>query len=70
MTTQILPYRRISVEDKHRLVDAHGRGEDYVQLARQMGIERTTAYAMIRRTQKMVVRLFAHVEVLVPNRCS
>ena len=47
-----MPYQRISVEDKHRLVDAHGRGEDYVQLARQMGIKRTTVYAIIRRAQE------------------
>ena len=47
-----MPYQRVSVKDKHHLVDAHGRGEDYVQLARQMGIKRTTTYAIIRRAQE------------------
>lgn len=46
-----MPYQRISAEDKQRLVDAHGRGDDYVDLARQLGIKRTTAYAIIRRAQ-------------------
>ena len=40
------------MEDKQRLGDAHGLGEDYVQLARQMGIKRTTAYAIIRHAQE------------------
>ena len=44
-----MPYQRISIEDKQRLVDAHERGEDYVALAAQLGIKRTTAYAIIRR---------------------
>lgn len=44
-------YQRISVVDKQRLVDAHKRGEDYVALARQLGIKRPTAYAIIRRAQ-------------------
>lgn len=46
-----MPYQRICVEDKQRLVDAHERGEDYVALARQLNIKRTTAYAIIRRTE-------------------
>ena len=46
-----MPYQRISVEDKQRIVDAHERGEDYVALARQLNTKRTTAYAIIRRTQ-------------------
>ncbi len=38
--------------DKQRLFDAHNRGDDYVDLAQQMGIKRTTAYAIIRRAQQ------------------
>ena len=44
-----MPYQRISTTDKQRLVDAHARGEDYVALAQQLNIKRTTAYAIIRR---------------------
>ena len=58
------------MEDKHHLMDAHGRGEDYVQLAQQMGIKRITSYAVIRRTQENNGELLANVEVLVPNGCS
>lgn len=43
-------YQRISIEDKQRLVNAHNRGEDYIQLARQLNIKPTTAYAIIRRS--------------------
>lgn len=45
-------YQKISVLDKQRLVDAHNRGEDYVALARQLDIKRTTAYAIIRRAEE------------------
>ena len=33
-------------------MDARGWGEDYVQLARQMGKKPTTTYAIIRRAQE------------------
>ena len=45
-------YQKISVLDKQRLVDAHNRGEDYVALARQLDIKRSTAYAIIRRAEE------------------
>ena len=44
-----MPYAKISSVDKERLFDAYRNGEDYVQLARQLNIKRTTAYAIVRR---------------------
>ena len=43
---------RISNEDKQRLVDAHDRGEDYVDLARQLNIKQGTAWAIISRAHR------------------
>lgn len=40
---------RISVEDKERLLNAYQKGDDYQDLARQLGIKRTTAWAIIHR---------------------
>ena len=47
-----MPYQQVALTDKQRLFEAHNRGDDYVDLARQMGIKRTTAYAIIRRAQQ------------------
>lgn len=47
-----MPYQRISINDKERLYAAHQRGEDYIEFARQLGIKRTTAWAIIDRAQK------------------
>ena len=44
-------YIKINDEDKRRLYDAHQRGKDHVELARQLGIKRTTAWAIINRAQ-------------------
>jgi len=38
--------------DKQRLVDAFKRREDYLQLAQQLNIKRTTAYATVRRAKE------------------
>ena len=46
-----MPYQRISALNKQRLYDAHIRGDDYQELARQLGIKRTTAWAIISRAQ-------------------
>jgi len=43
--------RRISKEDKYRLAEAHANGEDYVEVARTLGIKRGTAWSIIRRHQ-------------------
>ena len=51
--TQIsMPHQRITTTDKQRLFHAHNRADDYVALAQQLGIKRTTAYAIIRRAQR------------------
>lgn len=47
-----MPRNHISKDLKERLVEAYNRGEDYVELARQLGIKRTSAYTIIRRSQE------------------
>ena len=47
-----MPYARISDVDKQRLCDAYNRNDDYIQLAQQLGIKRTTAYAIVRRAEE------------------
>ena len=42
----------ISVLDKQRLLNAWEEGEDYQELARQLGIKRTTAWAIVNRAKK------------------
>lgn len=46
-----MPYQRISVTDKRRLFECFTRGNDYLLLARTLGIKRTTAWAIIKRAQ-------------------
>ena len=46
-----MPRARISVADKRRLVEAYERGEDYIDLARQLDIRRGTAWAIVRRAE-------------------
>ena len=45
-------YQRISKVDKQRLFDSYKRNEDYQDLARQMGIKRTTAWAIVKRAEE------------------
>ena len=40
---------KIAAADKRRLFEAYQRGDDYQILARQLGIKRQTAWAIIRR---------------------
>ena len=47
-----MPYQKISKVDKQRLFDSYNRNEDYQELARQMGIKRTTAWAIVKRAQE------------------
>lgn len=47
-----MPRSRISVEDKQRLFEAWQRGEDYLDLARQLNINRQTAYRIVRRANQ------------------
>ena len=42
---------RVTDADKVRLVQAFERGEDYVDLAWLLGVKRSTAYTIIRRSQ-------------------
>ena len=42
-------YSKISTDDKARIFQPYTRGEDYLQLARQINAKRTTAYQIIRR---------------------
>ena len=41
--------RRISIEDKQRLIDCYRRHDDYYVLADALAINRRTAYSIIRR---------------------
>ena len=51
--TYILVYKKITEVDKQRQYDAYNRGEDYFDLARQLGIKRTTAWSIIiKRTDE------------------
>ncbi|GFO38692.1 hypothetical protein PoB_006519700 [Plakobranchus ocellatus] len=42
-------YSKICTADKTRIFQAYTRVEDYIQLARQIGIKRTTAYQIVCR---------------------
>lgn len=44
-----MPYTRISIVDKERLITEYENGNDYQALARSMNIGRTTAYSIVRR---------------------
>ena len=45
-----MPYQRISVTDKTRLIEAYNRHEYYYDLAKHLNIKRGTSYAIIRRS--------------------
>ena len=42
-------YNKIPVIDKTRLWESFNRGEDFLQLAKSLGINRTTAYSIVNR---------------------
>lgn len=46
-----MPYQRISEETKRQIVAAFDREEDYVEVARILGVKRTSAYGIVRRYQ-------------------
>lgn len=46
-----MPRARISEQDKRRLVEAHANGDDYVEVAKTLGIKRGTAWSIVRRHQ-------------------
>jgi len=45
-------YSKICEADKTRLYESYKNGDDYLDLARWLGIKRTTAYHIIRRAQQ------------------
>ena len=47
-----MPYNRISLETKHRIIDAHNEGQDYLEVARVLGVTRGTAWFIVRRHQR------------------
>ena len=44
--------RRINIADRYRLIEAHERGEDFLPLAAQLGVNRSSAYSIIRLHQE------------------
>ena len=42
---------KITVDTKNRIIAAHARGEDYVEVARILGVKRGTAYSIVARNQ-------------------
>ena len=42
---------KLTVDTKNRIIAAHARGEDYVEVARILGVKRGTAYSIIARNQ-------------------
>ena len=46
-----MPYMRISLDSKQRIIDAFERDEDYVQVAGILGVSRAAAYGIVRRFQ-------------------
>jgi len=50
--TSSMPYNRISEETKRQIVAAYNNEEDYIDVARILGVKRTTAYGIIRRHQE------------------
>ena len=50
-------YNKISVIDKTRLRESFNRGEDFLQLAKILGINRTTDYSIVNRDQNKESRI-------------
>ena len=46
-TLQRVPYMRISLDSKQRIIDAFERDEDYVQVAGILGVSRAAAYGIV-----------------------
>ena len=44
-------YRRVSDNDRNHIIQTYGSCEDFLTTARHLGINRTTAYQIIRRYQ-------------------
>ena len=61
--------QKISIADKNRLTECFQRGDDYIDLARILGIKRGTAYSIVRRCQQhgVVARPRAFLPIFSPN---
>ena len=46
-----MPYMRISLDNKQRIIDSFERDEDYLEVARILGVSRAAAYGIVRRFQ-------------------
>lgn len=45
-------YRRTSNEDRSRIVESYDSGEDFLALAHTLGVQRSTAYSIVRTYQR------------------
>ena len=63
------PYRKVLSVDKERLVKAFEHGDDYVELARQLGIKRQTARSIVMRSLRSDERRH-HTEVFVTEKLT
>ena len=48
----MMPGNRTPVENRPRLIEAHQRGDDFIALALQIVVNRTTAYSIVRLHQE------------------
>ena len=66
-----MPYQgiseKVSENDKQRLLDCHLNGDDYVELARVLGIKRKTAHSIIARFKATGFVIRAVEETDVPK---
>ena len=51
-----MPYKLTSAEDRARLIRASREGRDFIRLAENLGIKKTTAYNIVRSGNPDVVR--------------
>ena len=45
-------YRRVTLQDRERIIDAYEEEEDFITVAHTLGIKRTTAYEIVRKYQR------------------
>ena len=55
-------YNKIPVIDKTRLRESFNRGEEFLQLEKILGINRTTAYSIVNRNQDKEIVPFRNGE--------
>ena len=47
-------YKRGSAVDHQRIIDKYNAGEDFLTMAAELGVKRTTAYAIVKQHQRRV----------------